>query len=92
MDILTKLYSEEYKQSGKWEFPGIPVVKTPHVHCRGPGINPQLVNKDPTHHVVWPKIIKIISFNKWKEKKKTKTFLKWCAIRTGFPILIFLET
>ena len=65
--------------------------KTPHVHFRGSGFNPQLANKDPTHHMVWPKIIKIISFNKWKEKK-TKTFLKWYAIRTGFPILIFLET
>ena len=49
---------------------------TLHIHCRGPGFNPWLVNKDPTYHMVWPKIIKIISFNKWKEKKN-KTFLKW---------------
>ena len=56
---------------------------TLHSHCRGPGFNTWLVNTDPTYNMVWPKIIKIISFNKWKEKKN-KTFLKWYVIGQVF--------
>ena len=35
--------------------PGGPVVKTPHLHCRGYGFNPWWGNKDPPRHMVWPK-------------------------------------
>ena len=30
-----------------WEFPGGPVVRTPRLHCRGPGFNPWLGTKIP---------------------------------------------
>ena len=30
-----------------WEFPGSPVVKTQHFHCRGPGSIPGLGTKIP---------------------------------------------
>ena len=28
------------KKAKRREFPGGPVVRTPHFHCRGPGLNP----------------------------------------------------
>ena len=37
------------------EFPGSPVVRTPHSHCRGPGFDPWLGNRDPASHTVQPK-------------------------------------
>ena len=37
-----------------WDFPGGPVVKTPHFQCRGHGFSPWWGNWDPTCHVVDP--------------------------------------
>ena len=31
-------------RKGAWDFPGEPVVKTPHSQCRGPRFNPWLGN------------------------------------------------
>ena len=39
-----------------WDFPGGPVVKTPHFQCKGHRFDPWSGNQDPTCRVVWPKI------------------------------------
>ena len=39
-------------------FPGGPVVKTLHFHCRGHRFDPWSGNYDPTCWVAWPKINK----------------------------------
>ena len=43
---------------GQWGFfPGSPVVKTPHFHCRGHGFDLCLRNQDTTRHVAQPEYI-----------------------------------
>ena len=37
------------------DFPGSPVVRTQHFHCRGPGFNPWSGNWDPASLAAWPK-------------------------------------
>ena len=54
------LYINYMSQTWLWkqtdrEFPGGPVVKTPHSQYRGPGIDPWLSNEDPICHAEWPK-------------------------------------
>ena len=44
-----------------WDFPGGPVVKTLHFQCRGHGFGPRSQNEDPTCHMAWPKINKMLS-------------------------------
>ena len=36
-----------FKKDKSWEFPGGPVVRTLHFHCRGPGFNPGWGTKIP---------------------------------------------
>ena len=40
--------------SKPWEFPGSPVVRTLHFHCRGFVFDAQSGNQDPTSHVMCP--------------------------------------
>ena len=44
------------------DFPGGPVVRTLHIHCRGMGVIPGWATKIPTCQVLWPK-------NRKKKKK-----------------------
>ena len=46
------------------DFPGGPVIKTPHFHCRGPGFHPWSGNQNPTYHMAQQR--------KKKERKKKK--------------------
>ena len=48
----------------KKDFPGGPVVKTPHFQCRGQVFDPWLGNKDPIYHVVQLKKKKTNSIKK----------------------------
>ena len=41
--------------SGGENFPGDPVVKTPHFHFRGPRVQSLFTEQDPTSHGVQPK-------------------------------------
>ena len=41
---FTPVRMASIKKSTNGEFPGGPVVRTPHFHCRGPGFNPWLGN------------------------------------------------
>ena len=42
-----------------WDFPGSPVVRTPHCHHKG-RLDPWLGNSDPSVHVAWPKAYKFL--------------------------------
>ena len=44
-----------WRKAKLWDFPGNPVVKTPHLHCRGPRFNPWSGNQDLTCCMVWAK-------------------------------------
>ena len=54
-----------------WDFPGSPVVKTPHLPCRGCRFNPWWGNSDTTCHTAWPKnkFFKIIIKRKDSNRK-----------------------
>ena len=44
------------KSNNIWDFPGGPVVKTLHFHCRGHRFDPWSGYQDPIFLVVWPKL------------------------------------
>ena len=57
-EVLTKVkWIHEFQFKSTQDFPGGPVVKTV-FSLRGQGFDPWLGNKDPTCHLVWPKISK----------------------------------
>ena len=47
------------KKPSPWEFPGSPVIRTPHFHCRKHRLNPWLGNRDPVSPKVQPERQKV---------------------------------
>ena len=54
-NAFTEITQIFFKSTVYWDFPGGPVVKTPHFQCMGYRFDPWLKNQEPTCHRVQPK-------------------------------------
>ena len=63
---IFKRVGQPNKKHINGDFPGRPVVKTQHIHCKGCGFNPWSRNQDSACCIVWQKKKNSVDVNEKK--------------------------